>query len=52
MGIYKLKLKGGGGIHDIHETWATMTDLYMQVTGATLMYLLTPNEKTAILCFS
>lgn len=32
--------------------WATMTDLDMQVTITTLMYLLTLDEKTAILCFS
>ena len=52
MGIYKLKLKGGIFMNRSSPLWATMTDLDMQVTIATLMYLLTPDEKTAILCFS
>lgn len=49
MGIYKLKLKGGISMSCSSPLWATVTDLDMQVTVTTLMYLLTPDSYTVLL---
>lgn len=53
-GNLQAQTQRGGGIFMSRSSplWTTMTDLDMQVTVTTLIYLLTPDEKTTILCFS